>query len=144
MEELEEKQETGLDEFEERQRRSFARGKLLVYLIVGINIFFDIITILISHEFQFGKFVLHVALSAALVFGVSWVRYLYAISGILTIVAVIMALPELIGLLQFSAGSGWLVFVLILTVGYSAVSAGILLFSKSVQEYMYKKKSERL
>lgn len=139
-----EKQEAELDSFEEKQRRNFERGRLLVYLIAGMNILFDIITILITREFEFLKFVIHVALSVALVYGVTWVRYLYAVSGILTVVVSIMALPGLMGLLQGVTGKGLVVAVLMLTVAYSAASSVILLFSKSVKEYMYTKKSERL
>lgn len=139
-----EKQEAELDSFEEKQRRNFERGRLLVYLIAGMNILFDIITILITQEFEFLKFVIHVALSVALVYGVTWVRYLYAVSGILTVVVSIMALPGLMGLLQGVTGKGLVVAVLMLTVAYSAASSVILLFSKSVKEYMYTKKSERL
>lgn len=139
-----EKQEAELDSFEEKQRWNFERGRLLVYLIAGMNILFDIITILITREFEFLKFVIHVALSVALVYGVTWVRYLYAVSGILTVVVSIMALPGLMGLLQGVTGKGLVVAVLMLTVAYSAASSVILLFSKSVKEYMYTKKSERL
>lgn len=139
-----EKQEAELDSFEEKQRRNFERGRLLVYLIAGVNILFDIITILITREFEFLKFVIHIALSVALIYGVTWVRYLYAVFGILTVVVSIMALPGLVGLLQGVTGKGLVVAVLVLTVVYSAVSSVILLFSKSVKEYMYTKKSERL
>lgn len=144
VKDITEKQEAELDSFEEKQRRNFERGRLLVYLIAGMNILFDIITILITREFEFLKFVIHVALSVALVYGVTWVRYLYAVSGILTVVVSIMALPGLMGLLQGVTGKGLVVAVLMLTVAYSAASSVILLFSKSVKEYMYTKKSERL
>ncbi len=139
-----EKQEAELDSFEEKQRRSFERGRLLVYLIVGINILFDIIMIVILREFEFLKFVVHVALSVALIYGVTWVRYLYAIAGILTVVVSILALPSLVVLSQIAPGTGFIVAVLVLAVVYSAASSFILLFSKSVKEYMYTKKSERL
>lgn len=144
MKDIMEKQEAELDSFEEKQRRNFERGRLLVYLIAGVNILFDIITILITREFEFLKFVIHIALSVALIYGVTWVRYLYAVFGILTVVVSIMALPGLVGLLQGVTGKGLVVAVLVLTVVYSAVSSVILLFSKSVKEYMYTKKSERL
>lgn len=143
-EEFQEKQETELDAFEERQRRCVERGKWMVYLIVGINILFDVITIFISHEFEFLKLVVHAALSAALIYGVTWVRYLYAISGIWTVVLSVIALPSLVSLLQGVKGTGLLVALLILTIGYCAVSSVMLLFSKSIKEYMYMKKSERL
>lgn len=139
-----EKQEAELDSFEEKQRRNFERGRLLVYLIAGINILFDIITILITREFQFIKFIIHVALSVALIYGVTWVRYLYAISGILAVVVSIMALPGVIGLLRGATGAAPVVVMLVLIVFFSAASSVILLFSKSVKEYMYTKKSERL
>lgn len=142
-EKLDQKQDAELESFEEQRRRSFERGKTLVWLIAGINILFDIITILISHEFQLIKLVIHVALSAALVYGVAWVRYLYAAVGILTVVVSVLALPEMIRLLHAVPGSGPIAAVLVVTVGYSAATAVILLFCKSVQEYMYGKQSER-
>lgn len=144
VEDITEKQEAGLDSFEKKQRRSFERGRLLVCLIVGMNILFGIITILILREFEFLKFVVHVALSAALIYGVTWVRYLYAISGILTVVVSIWALPSLIGLSQVAPGTGFIGTVLVLIGVCSAMSSAILLFSENVKEYMYTKKSERL
>ncbi len=114
------------------------------WLIAGVNILFDLINIFVSNDFQIVQFAVHVALSAALVYGVTWVRYLYAVAGILTVIVTILALPGLVSLMQVSAVSGIYIAVLILTVCYSATSAVILLFSKSVKEYMYRKKSERL
>lgn len=143
-EESDEKQEAELDEFDDRQRRSFERGRMLVYLIVGVNLLFDIITIFITHEFEFLKFVVHVALSVALLYGVAWVRYLYAASGILTVVVSVMALPGLVSILNGSAGAVIIVVLLLPITAFSAATAVILLFNKSVQEYMYRKKSERL
>lgn len=143
-EDFDEKQEAELDAFEQRQMRSFERGKRLVWLIAGVNILFDLINIFVSYDFQIVQFAVHVALSAALVYGVTWVRYLYAVAGILTVIVTILALPGLVSLMQVSAVSGIYIAVLILTVCYSATSAVILLFSKSVKEYMYRKKSERL
>lgn len=143
-EDFDEKQEAELDAFEQRQMRSFERGKRLVWLIAGVNILFDLINIFVSNDFQIVQFAVHVALSAALVYGVTWVRYLYAVAGILTVIVTILALPGLVSLMQVSAVSGIYIAVLILTVWYSATSAVILLFSKSVKEYMYRKKSERL
>ena len=143
-EDFDEKQEAELDAFEQRQMRSFERGKRLVWLIAGVNILFDLINIFVSNDFQIVQFAVHVALSAALVYGVTWVRYLYAVAGILTVIVTILALPGLVSLMQVSAVSGIYIAVLILTVCYSATSAVILLFSKSVKEYMYRTKSERL
>ena len=143
-EDFDEKQEAELDAFEQRQMRSFERGKRLGWLIAGGNILFDLINIFVSNDFQIVQFAVHVALSAALVYGVTWVRYLYAVAGILTVIVTILALPGLVSLMQVSAVSGIYIAVLILTVCYSATSAVILLFSKSVKEYMYRKKSERL
>ena len=142
-EDFDEKQQAELDAFEEKQRRSYEMGKKIVYLIAGINILFDIITIFISHEFNFTKFLIHTALAIALIYGVTWVRYLYAVSGILTIVLIIMALPAVIKLLHFSAVSRINLLVLILAICYSAVSPVVLICSKSVKDYMYTKKSER-
>ena len=135
-EDFDEKQEAELDAFEQRQMRSFERGKRLVWLIAGVNILFDLINIFVSNDFQIVQFAVHVALSAALVYGVTWVRYLYAVAGILTVIVTILALPGLVSLMQVSAVSGIYIAVLILTVCYSATSAVILLFSKSVKEYM--------
>ncbi|MDE7418419.1 MAG: hypothetical protein K2N44_19295 [Lachnospiraceae bacterium] len=143
MEDLDEKQQAELDEFDERQERSYERGRKLVYLIAGINILSDIVLIFISQEFQFIKFVIHVALSVALIYGVTWVRYLYIVSGILTILVTIMALPELVSLIRLSAVSGIYVLVLVLTACYAVAMVVILLFSNGVKEYMYRKKSER-
>lgn len=142
-EDLYEKQDAELDQFAETQRRIFKRGKLLVYLIAGINILSDIINIYISREFHLIEFVIHVALAAALIYGITWVRYLYAVVGVLTILSIIPALPELVRLIHMSAISGVYILILMLPICFIAASAMILIFSKSVKEYMYTKNSER-
>lgn len=142
-EDFNEKQEADLDQYAERQRRSFQRGKLLVYLIAGINILFDIILIFITREIHLIEFVIHIALAAALIYGITWVRYLYAAAGVLTILSIIPALPELVRLIHLSAVRGGYVLILMLPICFSAASAMILIFSESVKEYMYTKNSQR-
>ncbi|MDE6220931.1 MAG: hypothetical protein K2G51_10990 [Lachnospiraceae bacterium] len=138
-----EKQQAELEEFEESQRRSYESGKRLVYLIAGLNLLLDIVSIFISHDFKLFNFIIHCALSIALIYGVTWVRYLYIVSGILTIWVTLIALPELVSLVQVSAGSGFYLLMLLLTAGYALAMVIILLFNKNVKEYLYRKKSER-
>lgn len=141
--EFDEKQQAELEDFEERQRRSYERGKRLVYLIAGLNLLSDIVSIFLSHDFNLFNLIIHSALSIALIYGVTWVRYLYVVSGILTVWFTLMALPELVSLMQFSADSGFYLLMLLLIAGYALVMVLILLFNKNVKEYMYRKKSER-
>lgn len=130
-------QEAELGEFEARQRRMYERGKILVYLIAGVNILFDIITPFLSGEFKPGRSAVHLLLNIALICGFSWARYLNIAGGILSILMVIMALPQLLQLPQVPVGP---VLVLVLVTLYCIVSTALLIFSKSIKEYLYQRR----
>lgn len=131
-------QEAELEEFEARQRRMYERGKILVYLIVGVNIFFSIITPFFSGEFKPGRFAVHLVLNICLICGFSWVRYLYIAGGILTVLAVIVAIPQLPPLALLPAAY---ILILVLVVLDSIVSTVLLIFSKSIKEYLYQRRA---
>lgn len=131
-------QEAELEEFEARQRRMYERGKILVYLIAGVDILFSIITPFLSGEFKPGRFAVHLLLSIGLICGFSWVRYLNIAGGILSILMVIMAIPQLLQLPQVPVGP---VLVLVLVTLYCIVSTALLIFSKSIKEYLYQRRA---
>lgn len=131
-------QDAEMAEFEARQRRMYERGRVLVYLIAGVNILFSAITPLISGEFNLVRLVVHLLLNIALICGFSWVRYLYIAGGVLSILMVLMSLPQLSQLTQVPVGP---VVVLVLVTLFSIVSTALLIFSKSIKEYMYQRRT---
>lgn len=126
-----------MEQFEARQEKLYRTGKLLVYSIVGVNIFCDILTFFMG-SLKLTHFAVHLLLSALLIYGFSWVRYLYIAGGILSVVVVIMAIP---GLMSLGPLPVPYVLILALLVLYGIASTVLLLFSKSIKEYMYQRKN---
>lgn len=124
-----------LEQLEKKQKRLYLQGKIIVYVIAIINIIGAVVSAFTS--FNFISLIVQIALSIALLCGVSWVRYFFAIgaglSGLLT-------LYLLFGHIDFSVQSG-IVIYLVLTLIYSIASCVVLFVSKSVSEFLYAQKN---
>lgn len=131
-------QEAEMAQFEARQRRMYERGKILVYLIAGVNIFFSVITPFFSGEFKPIRLAVHLVLNICLICGFSWVRYLYIAGGILSVLAVIVAIPQLPPLALLPAAY---ILILVLVVICDIVMTVLLIFSKSIKEYLYQRRA---
>lgn len=122
-----------VEEFEVRQRRQFQLGRVIVFAIAGLNVLFVLLSAFA--QFNFISLVLNVAVSIALCFGVSWVRYLFIFSSALNIlrglVALIGAAAELTPLLAL---------FLILLLAYNVASCILLLRSQAVSDFLYAQK----
>ncbi len=136
------KQEAELDAYEEKHRRYYERGKKLIYLIAGTGLLWDIAKSLITHKFSLITIIIHTAVAVALIYGVSWIRYLYIVSCIIAIVAIVISIPSLIKYFAFLDNIWGELLTLMLVFVYTMATL-IILFSKSVKEYMYRKKMER-
>lgn len=134
---LMEKQQEELEKFEEQQKRSYQRGKMLVFLIAGINIAMTILENLFL-SFNILQLVIQIGLAVALIRGVSWVRYLYAGSGIFMIIIGILILGNDF---MFLEAPSVLVLFLVIYFAYIIGTTAILLFSRSVKEFMYQQRN---
>lgn len=112
-------------------------GKVLVVIIAVLNLLAPIANVIT--DFRLGpllSLVLAGILSAALFSGVTWVRYLFALcAGINTFYMLFLLLG---GAIEFTGGHLWIVLLLILQLAYSAATCLLLLFSKSIKEFLYR------
>ena len=127
-----------LEQFEIRQKKQYRTGKMLVYLLAGIHILFRIMTWLTSGDFKPVGFVVTFLMAAGLVCGVSWVRYLYIVGDVLSILLVIVAIPALASLESLPPA---LVLILLVMVIYLIVDLVLMVASKSIKEYMYRRRN---
>ena len=128
-----EEQDEKLEEFEEVQQRRYSIGKAIVYTIVGINL----ISVFSSYfilKGSFFKMLVQIGLNIALLFGVSWVRYLYIVSGILSAILLFISFFVTLGM-----GIGSWIWIVVFEFALVVVETILLLSNKSVKEYMYQR-----
>ena len=122
-----------LEQFEKEQERLYLQGKRIVYVIAIINIIGAVVSAFI--RFNFVTLIVQIELSLALLFGVPWVKYLFAVglglSGFLT-------LYLLLEHIDFSSQLGMVIY-LVFSLLYFIVSCIVLFTSKSVSEFLYEK-----
>lgn len=119
--------------FAERQAKQFALGRIIVIVIASVNIFMSLMASVI--HFNAFNLIVQIVLSICLFFGVSWVRYLFAVGAALSvlgnIVLIITALGE--GLVLTAALSA-------VYMAYSVVACLFLFRSEAVTEFLYAQK----
>ena len=112
-------------------------GKIIVFTI-GIISFISSLVLIFLHGFTFvvlTAVIIQAVFSCALISGVSWIRYLFAISAFLNII------PSLKAVLEFINQPYPLALTLFILLTLYQTACGILLiFNKSVSEYMYAQK----
>jgi len=119
-----------------RQGRNFATGRIIVYAIAGFNAVGALASAFLA--FNFIVLIVQIALSIALVAGVSWIRYLFAVGAALN------ALRALLGLfLGLSEGVMTPAFgiVSVFVLAYSVAACILLLRSQAVSDFLYKQKN---
>lgn len=114
--------------FFEKKKQRATRGKVM---IIAIALFVAASTLLnISVDLTLVLSVLNIVCAVALIKGVEWARYYLAAVGAFTTAL------SIVGLFSSRPTGGALVFVLVLLAGHIACIV-LLLFSRSVKEYMY-------
>lgn len=131
-----------IEEFEAKQNRRYKRGKAFVFVIAGINIVFAILSVILN--FNLIKLGIQIALSAALVCGITWVKYLFAIRSAIDAFSLLLLL--LGGVVDISSSNpkyaGYFVVVyLVLALCYSIASTVLLFTSKDISEFLYSQKN---
>lgn len=127
-----------LEQFEARQKKQYRTGKILVYLLAGMHILFRIVSWLFSGDFKPVGFAVTLLMAAGLIYGVSWVRYLYIVGDVISILLVIVAIPSLVSLESLPLAP---VLILLVMVLYMIVDLVLMIASKSIKEYMYQRKN---
>lgn len=128
--------EKALKEFELKQERQYKAGRAIVFTIAAVNIVGSLAT-------AFGKFnlfslIIQIALSIALLYGVSWVRYLFAIGAGLSVFIILAVLSG------GGMGANVPVYTVVITLAYlaySIISSIVLFASKSVSWFLYSQKN---
>lgn len=125
------------EQLEKKEKGLYLQGKIIVYVIAIINIIGAVVSAFTS--FNLITLIVQVALSIALLCGVSWVRYFFAIgSGVSGFLALYLLLRHI----DFSIQSGiGIVIYLVFTLIYSIASCVVLFMSKSVSEFLYAQKN---
>ena len=122
-----------VEEFEVRQKRQFQLGRVIVFAIAGLNVLFVLLASFL--QFNFISLLLNVAVSIALCFGVSWVRYLViffsALSVLRGLVLLVGAAAELTPLLAL---------IIVSLLAYNVASCILLLRSQAVSDFLYAQK----
>ncbi|MBE6885752.1 MAG: hypothetical protein E7486_02285 [Ruminococcaceae bacterium] len=122
-----------------RRQELFQRGKIIVIVITVANLFVALLGFLVDSELL--SLLIQIALSAALLSGFSWVRYLFAVGAALSALGDLFVL---LGGVDFSANPMMgVLFALLLVIdmAFCIVSSVLLFRSKAVTEYLYTKRN---
>lgn len=123
-----------LEEFDEKKERQYKTGKVIVVTIALVNIAGTIVSSFIN--FNLFTLMVQIALSIALLCGVSWVRYLFAAGSALGAILVLYALAHANSVIPF-----YLTVIAVTYLFYCIISSIILYVSKSVTEFLYSQKN---
>ena len=123
-----------LEALEKKQNRLYIQGKIIVFVIAILNIVSAAASVCI--DLNLITLIVQIALSIALLCGVSWVRYFFAIGAGLS---AFLSLYLLCVYMDFSVHLGIAIYLMI-TMIYSIVSCVVLFVSKSVSEFLYAQK----
>lgn len=131
-----EEREQEYERYLERQQRQFKLGRIIVYTIAILNIVAALISAVV--DVNIFSLIIQLALSIALIAGVSWVRYLFVVgAGLSTLFTFIHLLEGL----NESYMTGGLAAVLLLQIAYSIASCILLLRSNAVSDFLYAQKN---
>ncbi|MBE6883559.1 MAG: MerR family transcriptional regulator [Ruminococcaceae bacterium] len=131
-----EDKEAAFYQYQQRQRRLYNTGQIIVITIAIINIVTSIISQFLS-GFNLFSLILNIILSFCLFMGVSWVRWLFAVSAA---VSVFFQLMLFISISSEGMETG-LLLLLIFEFLYSAASTFLLFAHRGVSEFLYTQKN---
>lgn len=128
-----------IEEHAQKQKRLYTHGKIIVTVIAMVNIVGTIAASFLS--FNLFQLIIQIVLSIALLMGVSWVRYLFAVGAALSCFLSFYLLLATDYSLMSASGKALLISYLIFTLCYSIISCILLFTSKSVSEFLYAQKN---
>lgn len=123
-----------LEEFDAKKERQYKAGKVIVVTIALVNIAGTIVSSFIN--FNLFTLMVQIALSIALLCGVGWVRYFFAIGAALSSFLILYTLAY-----AGSSVPAYLVVITVIYLVYCIISSIILFASKSVSEFLYSQKN---
>lgn len=133
--ETKEEREREYENYLKRQKRQFATGKIIVFTIAGLNVANAIISAFV--DFNFISLIIQVAISIALVAGVTWIRYLFVIGAALSVFSNLMFLVGW----DSSYMTGGLAILIVIQIAYAAAACLLLLKSNAVSDFLYAQKN---
>lgn len=132
--ETKEEREREYERYLKRQARQYTAGKVIVFTIAVLNIVNAIFSAFL--DFNFIAFIIQVIISIALVAGVTWVRYLFVVGSVLSILFNFMLLAGW----DESYTSGIAILIAVQMV-YAITSCLLLIKSNAVSEFLYSQKN---
>ncbi|WP_239618577.1 helix-turn-helix domain-containing protein [Cohnella mopanensis] len=134
--ETKEERELEYERYLKRSKRQYTMGKIIVFTIAGLNVVSTIVSSFV--EFNLFSLIIQIALSIALVAGVTWIRYLFAIGAALS---VIIHFYMLTGGYDSSYMTSGLVILIVIQMAYSVASCLLLLRNNAVKDFLYAQKN---
>ena len=127
--------EQALKEYEISQNKRVLVGKTIVVFIASINI----ILAVLSYIIDFNNFkIAQIVFSIALISGVTWVRYFFAIGAAINAFSIFYTLWVVGSQISFPV---WVTAVLVIQLVYFIASCILLFTNKNISEYMYARKN---
>ncbi len=126
--------EQALAEFEAKQSKRYALGKLIVLTIAILNILFAVLSAVVN--FNIFTLLIQIALSIALFAGVVWVRYLFAIGSALGALLSFYLL-----MVQIGDRPAWITVFLVIYMAFHITCCILLLSNKCVKDFLYAQKN---
>ena len=115
-------------QFEDDLEKHYHNGRIIVFNIAILNIIFSIINNIMGN-FSILKIIVQIVLSTALFMGVKWVRYLFVVGALLSII---------FNLYIFSSYMAQdKVICLVSCLIHAIISGSLLAFNKSVSDFLY-------
>jgi hypothetical protein len=122
--------------FHKKQQRNYMVGKIIVITIATINALLSLMSFFI--DFDYISLVIQIILIIALLYGVVWVRYLFAIGSMFSVYFMLKLLTNGFTVMFTSA---YIIIFAVLFLTYSIISCILLFTSKSVSTFLYKQKN---
>jgi len=136
-----EEREQALRDFETKQNKRLSVGKTIVIFIASANVFLSIASAVLIFELVYLiALIVQIALSVALISGITWVRHFLAVRAILNVYNNIRVVLGVSAAFHFPV---WVIVVLLAELVYWVASCIVLFVDKNVVEYMYAKKYHR-
>ncbi|BBH20065.1 hypothetical protein Back11_14100 [Paenibacillus baekrokdamisoli] len=118
-----------------KQKRQYRLGQIIVSSISIINVISALISAFVN--FSFFSLLIQVIVSIALFAGVTWIRYLFVVGAVLSIILNLMLLTSE----YVSMMTQGLMIVTVFQMIYAALASFLLLKSNSVSEFLYSQKN---
>ncbi|MCL6457873.1 MAG: MerR family transcriptional regulator [Gorillibacterium sp.] len=134
--ESKEEREQQYQQYLKRQKGQFTRGKVIVFSLAAINMMSALISAV--YDFHFLSLALNIIFSIALFFGVTWIRYFFALAATYGVFSSVVLILGHANELNLTTG---LILLILLQMIYGVVSSVLLFRSQAISEFMYAQKN---